>query len=234
MSFLQLEMDIEDITYRYKNLIHSLNIIYDRLDDFSDNLPSIFLTKKGIKQFIIDSNKDRDGKIVKATNDLEKIKKLLLTEKDKKKIQSLKRHLEKKSLQINYINQNRLGHDDLTEYFYENIILLSTQGRRDAVSTYKKAIIVNAQLKKYLKFYSKKLLLEGAEDFFKGKVTNVTETMKKSYVESHDGILELDLLVGESDSLESATLQLIKQFEYDIGNFRRFYDHSQSFNSTLV
>lgn len=228
---IELDLEIEEISERYTQLIMSLSLIHEKLEDLRDNLPHIFLTKKGIKKFIDSNNEKRNKKIKKIESKLKEVLIKINSEKDplkKKKLENLK---DKYKSRIQYTTGNYMNHDSLDQYFYEDIILLTSNGRFEASTSFKKAILVNGQLDKYEKYYSKKLKIEGAEDFLQGKVANVTESMKNAYVDSHKGLLKLRLLCAEAKSLDDSFSNLIKQFEYDIGNFRRFYEKNNTFNT---
>lgn len=231
MKELALNLEIDNINKRYEELLFNLNLIHERLEDLRDNLPKIFLTKKGIKKYIDTSLKERENKIKKFEERIKEVKVKFNNEKDPEKKLKLKKLNEKYLLRINYIRENTLNHDTLDQYFYEDIILLASNGRFDASTSYKKSILINSQLEKYEKYYSKKLKLDGSEEFLKGKVANITESIKNAYVDSHKGLLTLRLLSSEAKALDLSFVQLINQFEYDIGNFRRFYEKTKSFNT---
>jgi hypothetical protein len=159
----------------------------------------------------------------------------ILTEKDL--IESLKKSLENysegyKILEKEYKNleeqQRKFPEKYLsraTEGNYEDLLILASQLKHRSIKINRNSTGILVNLDTDLDYYEAQILLFFAETFLKEKgFDKVTDLLRNSYLSSNKEIKKMRSLKGRVKALKDSAESLVRAFESDEVNFRKFLD----------
>lgn len=162
-----------------------------------------------------------DGKIQNEKQLLELLVKEITTFEEAYKI--VDREL--KSLEIRQQKFPEKYITKATEGDYENLLILASQLKHKSITLSRNITGVMVALIAELEYYEAQILLYFAEYFLKEKgFDKITDLLRNSYISSSKELKKLNVLKGKLKALEKSAEQLVRAFESDEVNFRKFLD----------
>ena len=110
---------------------------------------------------------------------------------------------------------------------YEDLLILASQLKHDSISLHRNTTGMFVKISAELEYYESQILLYFAEEFLKDKgFDKVTDLLRNSYISSNKELKKLKIIKGKYKALEKSAEQLVRAFENDEFNFRKFMDMS--------
>lgn len=108
---------------------------------------------------------------------------------------------------------------------YEDLLILASQLKHRAIVVTRNVTGALVELDAELDYFESQILLYFAEYFLKEKgFDKITDLLRNSYLKSNKELKKLKVLKGKIKAVEESTEALIKAFESDEVNFRKFLD----------
>lgn len=108
---------------------------------------------------------------------------------------------------------------------YEDLLILASQLKHKAIKINRNATGVLVNLDADLDYYEAQILLYHAEVFLKEKgFDKITDLLRNSYLSSSREIKKLRVYKGRLKALKDSAESLVRAFESDEVNFRKFLD----------
>ncbi len=112
-----------------------------------------------------------------------------------------------------------------TEGDYEDLLILASQLKHKSIALSRNITGVFVALDAELDYFESQILLYYAEHFLKEKgFDKITDLLRNSYLSSNKELKKLKILKGKFKAHEKSAEQLVRAFESDEVNFRKFLD----------
>lgn len=137
-----------------------------------------------------------------------------------KLIETEMKNLEKKqqSFPLKYLEKANEGN-------YEDLLIQASQLKHKSISLHRNVSGIEVSLDTEIGYFEAQILLYFAEFFLKDKgFDKVTDLLRNSYLKSSKELKKLKNLQGKILANKKASEQLVRAFESDEVNFRKFLD----------
>ena len=112
-----------------------------------------------------------------------------------------------------------------TEGNYEDLLILASQLKHKSISLSRNITGVYVAVDAELDYFESQILLYFAEYFLKEKgFDKITDLLRNSYLSSNRELKKLKVLKGKLKAVEKSAESLVRAFESDEVNFRKFLD----------
>lgn len=111
----------------------------------------------------------------------------------------------------------------LSETKYEDFVLQASQLKHESIQLLREALALSSSCKTDYEYLESQLKLYSADSFLKDKFDKVTEGLRDSFVKGNPHMRVLKKSLSGLESLAITSEKLVRSFEADEVNFRKFH-----------
>ena len=120
--------------------------------------------------------------------------------------------------------QDKFPHKFVATIDFEDFVILASQCKHKSISLMKNSMAISGRIESDMDYIESLIRMHLADLFLKDKFDRVTDVLRESYIKSNKNIKKLKKLKKEIISFPDVSEKLVRAFEGDEVNCRKFLD----------